>query len=442
MVLQLNYSRWNGYLSDHLEHHGIKGQQWGVRRFQNEDGTLTEEGMRRYGIVGDDGKLRITNDIKNELRRQNAQDNSYKETLNKEKQQNKPISKRRQQLIDDYKKQGLTQEQAEVSAYKRESMEKFLKITAAVALTAAVAYGAYKGRQWLLKNGDQKIKAGTDIFRTTKYSNEDLNRAGYVADNARDAEKYVGAYGAQIHQNKAIERFNSALLGKKMRPDVADDNIYQITGKAAQNIKVAGDRKANKVFQRLLKNDKEFAADNETIKSRWGDTGDSYSDFNKRLVDHEDAAAERVQKKFYDALKQKGYGGLIDSNDRDNSGYHVKKPVILFNMKDNLRDVNIRSIRPEEVQQKYPEAINLMRKQAIGDITLKQAMKSVRNSAGYGAAGAGLALFSVKSNDRATIRRGAYQQSIIRQYKKEHPATKLSDAQILENELGGNDKRA
>ena len=34
--------------STFLSHHGIKGQQWGVRRFQNEDGTLTEEGRRRY----------------------------------------------------------------------------------------------------------------------------------------------------------------------------------------------------------------------------------------------------------------------------------------------------------------------------------------------------------------------------------------------------------
>ena len=25
---------------DHLEHHGIKGQKWGIRRFQNYDGTL------------------------------------------------------------------------------------------------------------------------------------------------------------------------------------------------------------------------------------------------------------------------------------------------------------------------------------------------------------------------------------------------------------------
>lgn len=31
-----------------LYHHGIKGMKWGVRRFQNEDGTLTEAGKLRY----------------------------------------------------------------------------------------------------------------------------------------------------------------------------------------------------------------------------------------------------------------------------------------------------------------------------------------------------------------------------------------------------------
>ena len=31
-----------------LQHFGIKGMKWGVRRFQNEDGTLTPAGKRRY----------------------------------------------------------------------------------------------------------------------------------------------------------------------------------------------------------------------------------------------------------------------------------------------------------------------------------------------------------------------------------------------------------
>lgn len=32
-----------------LRHHGIKGQKWGVRRFQNADGSLTSAGRKRYG---------------------------------------------------------------------------------------------------------------------------------------------------------------------------------------------------------------------------------------------------------------------------------------------------------------------------------------------------------------------------------------------------------
>ena len=34
---------------DDLKHHGIKGQKWGIRRFQNKDGSLTPNGKKRYG---------------------------------------------------------------------------------------------------------------------------------------------------------------------------------------------------------------------------------------------------------------------------------------------------------------------------------------------------------------------------------------------------------
>lgn len=33
----------------YLAHHGIKGQKWGVRRYQNEDGSLTAKGREKYG---------------------------------------------------------------------------------------------------------------------------------------------------------------------------------------------------------------------------------------------------------------------------------------------------------------------------------------------------------------------------------------------------------
>jgi hypothetical protein len=37
----------NYIYKDELYHHGIKGQKWGIRRYQNEDGSYTEAGLKR-----------------------------------------------------------------------------------------------------------------------------------------------------------------------------------------------------------------------------------------------------------------------------------------------------------------------------------------------------------------------------------------------------------
>lgn len=59
-------------MDSYLAHHGIKGQKWGVRRFQNVDGTLTTAGKSRYSndqyrrdvaVYGKSGARRIQKNV-------------------------------------------------------------------------------------------------------------------------------------------------------------------------------------------------------------------------------------------------------------------------------------------------------------------------------------------------------------------------------------------
>ena len=64
-------------MDDHiyLAHHGIKGMKWGIRRFQNPDGTLTAAGKKRY--YGQDGRLSRAGNKFNRAQREKLK--AYKE---------------------------------------------------------------------------------------------------------------------------------------------------------------------------------------------------------------------------------------------------------------------------------------------------------------------------------------------------------------------------
>ena len=164
-------------MNHELYHHGIKKQQWGVRRFQNKDGSLTAAGKKRYY---DTPELNAQKENVKRMKREAYQTMSVKksnEYLNEKRlyETNKEVeriksknvqfknkSKHRLKLEQQYKELGMTDEQAQAAANNKIRTEKILAVSAGVAVAAVAAYAANKA---IRQRVDGVIKSGTKLQR-------------------------------------------------------------------------------------------------------------------------------------------------------------------------------------------------------------------------------------------------------------------------------------
>lgn len=430
-----------------LYHHGIKGQRWGVRRYQKKDGSLTPAGKKRYYDTPELNKQKsemqsaksanrsskfayikannIYENVPTQANKQAMKDaekryvldraayrrSKLKYETNKEvaRIQDKGIefekkSKHRLKLEEQFKKAGMTDEQAQAAANNRIRTEKILAASAALTVAACAVYVGNKYRKERI---DGIIKAGESLQRIEMQdTGGKLHDTFYVAQGKHDMRRYEN------------------LLGATRRSQTG--HAYMMKLEAQSDIKVASRDKARKVFGELYKTDPEFKkavapfvkqhyrgtnkiADLDDISDR--NIKKMYDNFNTGIVEKSmrDSGADQ---KFYAKLKSAGYGAIHDINDMKYSGYNAKKPLIVFdNSKNNIMVKSMNEMKGN-LQDNYAAE----RKRVYRETATKYYVER-------------LGPLSAAGLTAATVKTYASNPA-VQNYRNQHPNTSMTDRQI------------
>ena len=398
-------------MDDELYHFGVKGMKWGVRRYQNEDGSLTSLGKKRDKMLSDRKTAKkhstTSNMVKAEYSRREFED--AKTRLKLENQKKK--SKRQQDLEKKYIDQGFAKDEAEIKAYNRAKTETILKVAGGIALASAAAYVAYKHYD---KVTDRVFEKGSEIGRLMNNRSEPTNRAFYGFVNKHDKDRYEGLYGKTLGANGPVYR-------KAMR--------------AAGDINVASPESARKVLKNMFDTDKQsfdvFKKNIDAMASAvppttkqgklWrkakqeldsGKIGDNtYKAFNTTLVLHT-KEQQPINDKFYSAMKKAGYGAIRDVNDKENSGYFAKNPLIVFDT-DKINVEGFTKLGNDHIDSMFAKEQG------------KIAAHTLANQ--YGPIGAA---FATSIGAMKLVKR-SNETKFVENYRKRHPESTLSNNEIL-----------
>lgn len=138
------------FLGNELYHHGIKGQRWGIRRFQREDGSLTPAGRRHWGVgPPEKGSAEAARSGKNS----GSEPNKSEARIAKSVEKNSGVSGNQKSSSTDSEKKSTTTYTPEKAravtndakkALDKDTLKKALMIGGGVAIAGLAAYGAYK----------------------------------------------------------------------------------------------------------------------------------------------------------------------------------------------------------------------------------------------------------------------------------------------------------